>query len=182
MYSSFPYVSSFLSWKTPGISKSLSSMDPVKGICDEPFFQFFADDYVNSVTLGHILELLTFCIEHHTYHIKNYVINKDLLRRVLVLMKSRHKFLVLSKFTFLLKSWYSFSLRDFCEILHSGWKLWQGMKQESHPLISTPQLPTQPMKGWPQVWSLCPLLSSNSCVHLFASHVNQNRGSVVRWS
>ena len=59
---------------------------------------YLADDYVNSVTLGHILELLTFCIEHHTYHIKNYVISKDLLRRVLVLMKSRHKFLVLSKF------------------------------------------------------------------------------------
>lgn len=59
------------------------------------------DDYVNSVTLGHILELLTFCIEHHTYHIKNYVINKDLLRRVLVLMKSRHKFLVLNSLRFL---------------------------------------------------------------------------------
>ena len=58
----------------------------------------FTDDYVNNVTLGHILELLTFCIEHHTYHIKNYVISKDLLRRVLVLMKSHHKFLVLSKF------------------------------------------------------------------------------------
>ena len=50
------------------------------------------------MTLGHILELLTFCVEHHTYHIKNYVISKDLLRRVLVLMKSQHKFLVLSKF------------------------------------------------------------------------------------
>ena len=50
------------------------------------------------MTLGHIVELLTFCVEHHTYHIKNYVINKDLLRRVLVLMASSHKFLVLSKF------------------------------------------------------------------------------------
>lgn len=59
------------------------------------------DDYVNNVTLGHILELLTFCIEHHTYHIKNYVISKDLLRRVLVLMKSRHKFLVLNSLRFL---------------------------------------------------------------------------------
>ncbi|XP_078351568.1 serine/threonine-protein phosphatase 4 regulatory subunit 3-like isoform X2 [Oculina patagonica] len=59
------------------------------------------DDYVNSVTLGHILELLTFCVEHHTYHIKNYIISKDLLRRVLVLMKSRHKFLVLNSLRFL---------------------------------------------------------------------------------
>ena len=67
--------------------------------CTLKFLAFFcfADDYVNSVTLGHILELLTFCVEHHTYHIKNYIISKDLLRRVLVLMKSQHKFLVLSK-------------------------------------------------------------------------------------
>lgn len=63
------------------------------------YIVYFSDDYVNNVTLGHILELLTFCVEHHTYHIKNYVISKDLLRRVLVLMKSQHKFLVLSKFT-----------------------------------------------------------------------------------
>ena len=61
-------------------------------------FPFSTDDYVNSVTLGHILELLTFFVEHHTYHIKNYIISKDLLRRVLVLMKSQHKFLVLSEF------------------------------------------------------------------------------------
>ena len=60
-------------------------------------FVFSTDDYVNSVTLGHILELLTFFVEHHTYHIKNYIIGKDLLRRVLVLMKSQHKFLVLSE-------------------------------------------------------------------------------------
>lgn len=59
---------------------------------------FFIDDYVSSVTLGHVLELLTFCVEHHAYHIKNYIISKDLLRRVLVLMKSKHKFLVLSKY------------------------------------------------------------------------------------
>lgn len=59
------------------------------------------DDYVNSVTLGHILELLTFCVEHHTYHIKNYIISKDLLRRVLVLMKSQHKFLVLNSLRFM---------------------------------------------------------------------------------
>merc|ERR1719494_13160 len=58
------------------------------------------DDYSSSVTLGHILELLTFCVEHHTYHIKNYVISKDLLRRVLVLMKSKHKFVALAALRF----------------------------------------------------------------------------------
>ncbi|CAL1546883.1 unnamed protein product [Lymnaea stagnalis] len=53
------------------------------------------DDYQSAQLLGLILELLTFCVEHHTYHIKNYIITKDVLRRVLVLLKSRHAFLVL---------------------------------------------------------------------------------------
>ena len=48
--------------------------------------------------LSLILELLSFCVEHHTYHIKNYILHKDLLRRILVLMNSRHTFLVLCKF------------------------------------------------------------------------------------
>ena len=50
--------------------------------------------------LSLILELLSFCVEHHTYHIKNYILHKDLLRRILVLMNSRHTFLVLCKFCF----------------------------------------------------------------------------------
>ncbi|XP_028395972.1 serine/threonine-protein phosphatase 4 regulatory subunit 3-like isoform X2 [Dendronephthya gigantea] len=53
-------------------------------------------DYNTAVNLALILEISAFCVEHHTYHIKNYVISKDLLRRILVLMKSEHKFLVLS--------------------------------------------------------------------------------------
>lgn len=56
------------------------------------------DSYHNAQLLGVILELLSFCVEHHSYHIKNFVLNKDLLRKVLVLMKSCHTFLVLSKF------------------------------------------------------------------------------------
>ncbi|KAK3747135.1 hypothetical protein QZH41_015123 [Actinostola sp. cb2023] len=63
-------------------------------------FKYHKDDYVSSVTLSHILELLTFCIEHHTYHIKNYVISKDLLKRALITMKSKHKFLVLNALRF----------------------------------------------------------------------------------
>uniref|UniRef100_A0A5F8A476 Protein phosphatase 4 regulatory subunit 3B n=1 Tax=Macaca mulatta TaxID=9544 RepID=A0A5F8A476_MACMU len=46
-------------------------------------------------------ELLTFCVEHHTYHIKNYIMNKDLLRRVLVLMNSKHTFLALCALRFM---------------------------------------------------------------------------------
>lgn len=53
------------------------------------------DDFQTSQLLALILELLTFCVEHHTYHIKNYIINKDILKRVLVLTASQHAFLAL---------------------------------------------------------------------------------------
>uniref|UniRef100_A0A8C8MBD6 Serine/threonine-protein phosphatase 4 regulatory subunit 3 n=1 Tax=Oncorhynchus tshawytscha TaxID=74940 RepID=A0A8C8MBD6_ONCTS len=51
--------------------------------------------------LALILELLTFCVEHHTYHIKTYIMNKDLLRRILVLMNSKHTFLALCALRFM---------------------------------------------------------------------------------
>lgn len=51
--------------------------------------------------LGLIVELLSFCVEHHSYHIKNYVLHKDLLRRVLVLMRSKFTFLVLGALRFM---------------------------------------------------------------------------------
>jgi len=53
--------------------------------------------------LGLIVELLSFFVEHHTYHIKNYILHKDLLRRILVLLKSRHTFLKLSALRFMRK-------------------------------------------------------------------------------
>lgn len=61
------------------------------------------DDYQTAQLLSLILELLSFCVEHHTYHIKNYIISKDLLRRVLVLLSSRHSFLVLCALRFMRK-------------------------------------------------------------------------------
>jgi len=51
--------------------------------------------------LSLILELLSFCVEHHSYHIRSYVIQRDLLKRILVLMKSKHTFLVLSEYFFI---------------------------------------------------------------------------------
>ncbi|NWY04252.1 P4R3B phosphatase, partial [Nothoprocta ornata] len=62
---------------------------------------FFIDNYQTAQLLALILELLTFCVEHHTYHIKNYIMNKDLLRRVLVLMNSKHTFLALCALRFM---------------------------------------------------------------------------------
>ena len=61
-------------------------------------YAFLTDDYHSAQLLSLILELLTFCIEHHSYHIKNYVLNKDLLRRILVLLHSKHHFLALCEY------------------------------------------------------------------------------------
>ncbi|XP_051507094.1 serine/threonine-protein phosphatase 4 regulatory subunit 3-like isoform X3 [Myxocyprinus asiaticus] len=55
------------------------------------------DNFQTAQLLALILELLTFCVEHHAYHIKNYIMTKDLLRRVLTLMNSKHTFLALLK-------------------------------------------------------------------------------------
>lgn len=61
------------------------------------------DDYKTAQLLGLILELLSFCAEHHTYNIKNFIVSKDLLGRVLVLLGSRHSFLVLCALRFMRK-------------------------------------------------------------------------------
>jgi len=50
-----------------------------------------------------ILELLSFCVEHHAFYIRNYIINNDLLRKVLILMKTKYTFLVLSALRFMRK-------------------------------------------------------------------------------
>lgn len=68
-------------------------------------FFLLLDDFQTSQLLALILELLTFCVEHHTYHIKNYIINKDILRRVLVLTASQHAFLALCE-------WHKITVRD----------------------------------------------------------------------
>uniref|UniRef100_A0A8C2I2A2 Serine/threonine-protein phosphatase 4 regulatory subunit 3 n=1 Tax=Cyprinus carpio TaxID=7962 RepID=A0A8C2I2A2_CYPCA len=65
--------------------------------------RFFANDFQTCQLLALIVELLTFCVEHHTYHIKNYIINKDILRRVLVLTASQHAFLALCALRFMRK-------------------------------------------------------------------------------
>lgn len=72
----------------------LSSYMMIQGWCLS-VFSLSEDDFQTSQLLALILELLTFCVEHHTYHIKNYIINKDILRRVLVLTASQHAFLAL---------------------------------------------------------------------------------------
>ena len=71
-------------------------------------FLIFSDDFQTAQLLSIILDLLTFCVEHHSYHIKNYIISKDVMSRVLVLLRSRHAFLILCKYFDL----HSFELRE----------------------------------------------------------------------
>ncbi|NXM92600.1 P4R3B phosphatase, partial [Oenanthe oenanthe] len=62
---------------------------------------YFVDNYQTAEILASVLELLSFCVERHKYHMKIYIMNKDLLRRILVLMKSKHKFLALCALRFM---------------------------------------------------------------------------------
>ena len=55
------------------------------------------DDFHTAQLQNLILDFVTFCVEHHTYHMRNFLNKKDLLRRVLVLLKSKHQFLQLSQ-------------------------------------------------------------------------------------
>uniref|UniRef100_A0A8C9UBP9 Serine/threonine-protein phosphatase 4 regulatory subunit 3-like central domain-containing protein n=1 Tax=Serinus canaria TaxID=9135 RepID=A0A8C9UBP9_SERCA len=59
------------------------------------------DNYQTAEILASVLELLSFCVERHKYHMKIFIIKKDLLRRTLVLMKSKHKFLALCALRFM---------------------------------------------------------------------------------
>lgn len=54
----------------------------------------------NAVLLSHILDILSLCVERHTYHIRNYVIDKNVLGRVLVLLTSSHSHLALAAVRF----------------------------------------------------------------------------------
>jgi len=58
------------------------------------------DDYETGERLSSVLDLLTFCVERHTYHCKNFVMNRNVGRRVLTLLKSRHAFVSLGMSSF----------------------------------------------------------------------------------
>lgn len=58
-----------------------------------------ANDRKTAQLLSIMLELVTFFMEHHYNQLRNYILSSDLLRRIISLIKSRHKFLVLSKYT-----------------------------------------------------------------------------------
>ncbi|XP_039421382.1 serine/threonine-protein phosphatase 4 regulatory subunit 3B-like [Corvus cornix cornix] len=61
------------------------------------------DDYQTAQLLALILELLTFCVTRHKEHMRVYIFHWDLLRRVLLLINSKHTFLALRALHFLRK-------------------------------------------------------------------------------
>ncbi|XP_066060311.1 serine/threonine-protein phosphatase 4 regulatory subunit 3B-like [Chamaea fasciata] len=61
------------------------------------------DDYQTAQLLALILELLGFCVTRHKEHMRSYILHWDLLRRVLLLINSKHTFLALGALHFLRK-------------------------------------------------------------------------------
>ncbi|XP_021009216.1 protein PPP4R3C-like [Mus caroli] len=61
------------------------------------------DHYQNAQFLGAVLEILTFCVQHHSTYIKSCILSNNLLSRILVLMNSKHTFLILSAVRFMRK-------------------------------------------------------------------------------
>lgn len=58
------------------------------------------DDFKRATVMDYIVDILTFCVEQRHFTIRNYIVSKDMLRRVLVLMQSKHKFLALAALRF----------------------------------------------------------------------------------
>ncbi|XP_050998173.1 protein PPP4R3C-like [Acomys russatus] len=61
------------------------------------------DNYQNAQVRATVVELLTFCVQYHTSFIKNYILSNNLLTKVLVLMSSKHTFLILCAVRFMRK-------------------------------------------------------------------------------
>ncbi|KAK6010227.1 hypothetical protein OSTOST_24759, partial [Ostertagia ostertagi] len=55
------------------------------------------DDYCTANRQSLVVRLLCFCIEHHSFSMRQHCISNDLLNKVLVLLQSKHHFLALGK-------------------------------------------------------------------------------------
>uniref|UniRef100_T1IWJ7 Serine/threonine-protein phosphatase 4 regulatory subunit 3-like central domain-containing protein n=1 Tax=Strigamia maritima TaxID=126957 RepID=T1IWJ7_STRMM len=62
-----------------------------------PLLAYTIDDccYEIAELLSFVLKVLDFCVVSHNFRIKEFIVKEDVLRSVLVLLKSKHKFLVL---------------------------------------------------------------------------------------
>ena len=67
---------------------------------------------VAASTLGLLVDLLCFCVQHHQYRVKYYILRSDTVGKVLRLLRRREKWLVVAALRFLrtcigLKVWQS---------------------------------------------------------------------------
>lgn len=75
-----------------------SLVDPIKNsTMPEGEINPIANDRKTAQLLSIMLELLTFFVEHHCNQLRNHLTSNDLLSRIMSLIKSRHKILVLGK-------------------------------------------------------------------------------------
>ncbi|XP_076775095.1 protein PPP4R3C1-like [Arvicanthis niloticus] len=70
---------------------------------DENRANICPDNYQNAQLLEVILDILMFCVQCHSTYIKNYILSNNLLSRILVLMNSKHTFLILCVVRFMRK-------------------------------------------------------------------------------
>ncbi|KAI6654914.1 Serine/threonine-protein phosphatase 4 regulatory subunit 3A-like isoform X2 [Oopsacas minuta] len=68
---------------------------PLLAVTTDTRIHHLLDTVDNTEILANIIQLLAFCVEQHTYHSRVYIINKNLLSRVVVLLTSKHSHLVL---------------------------------------------------------------------------------------
>ena len=60
------------------------------------------DEYRSALSAQVVLRLLIYCLSHgHGFHIRNYLLKNELISRFLLLMKSKHVFLVLTALKFI---------------------------------------------------------------------------------
>ena len=52
-------------------------------------------------TLGLLVDLLCFCVQHHQYRVKYYILRSDTVGKVLRLLRRREKWLVVAALRFL---------------------------------------------------------------------------------
>lgn len=57
----------------------------------------------NSSLVASVLDVLSFAVENHTYHVKNYILSKEILQKVLLLMDPKYSFLALNALKFFRK-------------------------------------------------------------------------------
>ncbi|XP_027562295.1 serine/threonine-protein phosphatase 4 regulatory subunit 3B-like [Neopelma chrysocephalum] len=91
----FEFLNFFYTCRIPLLTVPIS-VNAEEGTCE-------IDDYQVAQLLALILKFLTYCVEWHKEHMRHYIISGNLLRRVLLLMYSKHTFLALNAFHFIKK-------------------------------------------------------------------------------